>query len=51
MPTKFVRTENIRWHHPSSKTTTFPPILQQMWQCTETGIIEWRDVPLVIGDN
>lgn len=27
------------------------PKLQQAWECTETGEVEWRDVPVIAWDE
>jgi hypothetical protein len=46
----------IRWRKPhpneyraliESTHGKYAPVLQQAWQCVETGEIDWRDVPMV----
>ena len=49
-PTDFRRTEHIRWRQ-VPHTTTQPPVLEQAWLDVVTGAVEWRPVPLVIGED
>ena len=46
----------LRWRKPNpneaialveSTHGKYAPVLQQAWQCIETGELDWRDVPLV----
>jgi hypothetical protein len=30
------------------ETTTDPPVLEQLWQCEQTGELWWRCVPKVV---
>ena len=59
MPTACVKTyklsNSLRWRQPSDNELVAlveathgnpAPILQQAWQCIETGEVDWRDVPL-----
>jgi len=53
--TKTFRCGNtLRWRRPSDDEITalieathgkHAPVLQQAWECIETGEVEWRDVP------
>jgi hypothetical protein len=36
---------HMRRYWPHGSGTGKPSILQQLWECPELGIIEWRDIP------
>lgn len=38
----------LRWRVPA-ETTTERPVLEQMWQCEQTGELWWRRVEMVVG--
>jgi len=51
----FKLTNALRWRKPhgdpmqaliESTHGKDAPVLQQAWQCVETGEVEWRDVPM-----
>lgn len=41
---------NIRQYYPFGVNYNRPSVIQQAWQCKKSGKIEWRAVPVAIGE-